>query len=279
MSSLNLEDSKESNNRGKAVETVTERLATPAGYGDLPHGLSMKDSLAAVRNATQAAARIHQVFRVQSFQRKQLAEYGDGEFGMSDERALSLLALKTKKAGQHDQPVHAAAVRIQNKFRSWKGRKDFLLIRQRIIKIQAHVRGHQVRKNYRKIIWSVGILDKVILRWRRKGRGLSGFRPEALGAGTSMVDAERKEDDYDFLKEGRKQTEERLQKALARVKSMVQYPEARDQYRRLLNVVSEMQETKAVYDKVLNNCEVDYDDDLIDLEALLDDDNLMQTTL
>ncbi|KAL0289974.1 UNVERIFIED_CONTAM: Calmodulin-binding transcription activator 3 [Sesamum angustifolium] len=94
-----------------------------------------------------------------------------------------------------------------------------------------------------------------------------------------MVDAERKEDDYDFLKEGRKQTEERLQKALARVKSMVQYPEARDQYRRLLNVVSEMQETKAVYDKVLNNCEVDYDDDLIDLEALLDDDNLMQTTL
>ncbi|KAL0289973.1 UNVERIFIED_CONTAM: Calmodulin-binding transcription activator 2 [Sesamum angustifolium] len=35
---------------------------------------------------------------------------------------------------------------------------------------QAHVRGHQVRKNYRKIIWSVGILDKVILRWRRKGR-------------------------------------------------------------------------------------------------------------
>ncbi|KAK4411675.1 Calmodulin-binding transcription activator 3 [Sesamum angolense] len=296
MSSLNLEDSKESNNRGKAVETVTERLATPAGYGDLPHGLSMKDSLAAVRNATQAAARIHQVFRVQSFQRKQLAEYGDGEFGMSDERALSLLALKTKKAGQHDQPVHAAA---------------------------AHVRGHQVRKNYRKIIWSVGILDKVILRWRRKGRGLSGFRPEALGAGTSMVDAERKEDDYDFLKEGRKQTEERLQKALARVKSMVQYPEARDQYRstslsslhiqhssldntRIGSIDNQengkqgeqmnffelsagylaynirfnhINKTEAVYEKVLNNCEVDYDDDLIDLEALLDDDNLMQTTL
>ncbi|KAL0431939.1 UNVERIFIED_CONTAM: Calmodulin-binding transcription activator 3 [Sesamum radiatum] len=74
ISSLNLEDSKESNDRGKAVETVTERIATPAGYGDLPHGLSMKDSLAAVRNATQAAARIHQVFRVQSFQRKQLEE-------------------------------------------------------------------------------------------------------------------------------------------------------------------------------------------------------------
>lgn len=102
-----------------------------------------------------------------------------------------------------------------------------------------------MRKNYRKIIWSVGILDKVILRWRRKGRGLSGFKPEALPEGPSMQKTS-KEDDYDFLKEGRKQTEVRLQKALDRVKSMVQYPEARDQYRRLLNVVSEIQETKVL---------------------------------
>ncbi|KAL0282743.1 UNVERIFIED_CONTAM: Calmodulin-binding transcription activator 3 [Sesamum angustifolium] len=91
-----------------------------------------------------------------------------------------------------------------------------------------------------------------------------------------MVEAERKEDDYDFPKEGREKTVERLQKDVARLKSMVQYPEARDQYCRLLNVVSEMQETKAVYDKVLNNREVDFDDDMIDLEAFLDDDTLMQ---
>lgn len=275
LSSLDLKDSKQSDCREIAVETVSERIATPVGAGDLPHGLSMKDSLAAVRNATQAAARIHQVFRVQSFQRKQLKEYGDTEYGISDERALSLLALKTKKAGQHDEPVHAAAVRIQNKFRSWKGRKDFLLIRRQIIKIQAHVRGHQVRKNYKKIIWSVGILDKVILRWRRKGRGLSGFRSEAHASGSSIIETETKEDDYDFLKEGRKQSEERLQKALARVKSMVQYPEARDQYRRLLNVVSEMQDKKAAQEMMLNNPEVDFDEDLIDFEALLEDDSFM----
>ncbi|CAA3029837.1 calmodulin-binding transcription activator 3 [Olea europaea subsp. europaea] len=277
--SLDLKNSKEGNNEEKAVETVSERTATLVGYGDLPHGLSLKDSLAAVRNATQAAARIHQVFRVQSFQRKQTKEYGDGEFGMSDERVLSLLSVKGKKTGRHDEPMHSAAISIQNKFRSWKGRKEYLLIRQRIIKIQAHVRGHQVRKNYKKIIWSVGILDKVILRWRRKGRGLSSFKPEALTAGTSMQVTEPKEDDYDFLKEGRKQTEERLQKALARVKSMVQYPEARDQYRRLLNVVSEMQETKADYDTILNNPDVNFDDDLIDLEvkALLEDDTFMPT--
>jgi calmodulin-binding transcription activator len=54
------------------------------------------------------------------------------------------------------------------------------------------------------------------------------------------------QDDYDFLQEGRKQTEERLQKALARVKSMAQYPEARDQYQRILNVVSKMQESQVM---------------------------------
>lgn len=101
-----------------------------------------------------------------------------------------------------------------------------------------------MRKNYRKIVWSVGIVEKIILRWRRKGSGLRGFKPEPLPEGPSMQVSSSKDDDYDVLKEGRKQTEERLQKALARVKSMVQYPEARDQYHRLLNVVTEIQETK-----------------------------------
>lgn len=101
-----------------------------------------------------------------------------------------------------------------------------------------------MRKNYKKIVWSVGIVEKIILRWRRKGSGLRGFKSEALTESSSMQVASPKDDDYDFLKEGRKQKEERLQKALNRVKSMVQYPEARDQYRRLLNVVTEIQETK-----------------------------------
>lgn len=98
----------------------------------------MKDSLAALCNASQAAARIHQVFRVQSFQKKQLKEYCDDRFGMSNEQALSFYAVKTYKSGQHDLPVQAAAIRIQNKFRCWKGRKDYLITRQRIVKIQVH---------------------------------------------------------------------------------------------------------------------------------------------
>lgn len=92
----------------------------------------------------------------------------------------------------------------------------------------------------------MGIVEKVILRWRRKGSGLRGFKSEALIGGPSMQDRSPKEDDYDFFKEGRKQTEARSQIALARVKSMHQYPEARDQYRRLLNVVTEIQETKVI---------------------------------
>lgn len=142
LSSIQLKDKRDGqsgeNSKLEVVQTVSERTATSI-HGELSHGLSLKDSLAAVRNATQAAARIHEVFRVQSFQRKQIKEYGDSEFGISDEHALSLLAIKSNRAGgHHDEPVTTAAIRIQNKFRSWKGRKEFLLVRQRIIKIQVY---------------------------------------------------------------------------------------------------------------------------------------------
>ncbi|XP_022136635.1 calmodulin-binding transcription activator 3 isoform X3 [Momordica charantia] len=261
----------------RAVQTATERVATPHDGNDI-HTLSLKDSLAAVSNATQAAARIHEVMRVQSFQRKQLElKYRDDRLDMLHDQALSVLAVKRGIPGPHDK--HAAAIRIQNKFRSWKNRKDFLIIRQRIVKIQAHVRGHQVRKNYRTIVWSVGILEKLILRWRRKGSGLRGFKPEAPAESSKKITLVA-EDDDDFLKQGRKQTEERLQKALARVKSMVQYPEARDQYRRLLNVVSEMQEIKVVKNGALDNVDETADfDDLIDIETLLGEDNFMPTAI
>jgi len=188
---------------------------------------------------------------------------------------LSLLSVKPPKSGQLD-PLHSAATRIQNKFRGWKGRKEFLLIRQRIVKIQAHVRGHQVRKHYRKIVWSVGIVEKVILRWRRRGAGLRGFRSqegsvESSSGGTSSSSIQNKSsgDDYDFLQEGRKQTEERLQKALARVKSMAQYPEARDQYQRIFTVVSKMQESQAMQEKMP---EESAEMDMSEFKELWDDD-------
>lgn len=104
-----------------------------------------------------------------------------------------------------------------------------------------------MRKQYRTIIWSVGILEKIILRWRRKGSGLRGYRSDSVIKEQVPESLPEKEDDYDFLKKGRKQTEERLQKALTRVKSMVQYPDARAQYRRLLTVVEGFRENKVSF--------------------------------
>ncbi|KAI4299095.1 hypothetical protein L6164_032586 [Bauhinia variegata] len=280
LASLSVDDLKEDTgpeaSGTKAVQTISERTATPMFYGDAPDAVILKDSLTAVRNATQAAHRIHQVYRMQSFQRKQLAQYKDEEFGLSDQQALSLVASKASKAGQGDGYAHTAAIQIQKKYRGWKKRKEFLIIRQRIVKIQAHVRGHQVRKQYKSVIWSVGILEKVILRWRRKGSGLRGFRQDTVNKAPIQEGGPAKEDDYDFLKEGRKQSEEKFQKALLRVKSMVQYPEARAQYRRLLNVVEDFRQTKAGNMDLTNTEEtVDGVEDLIDIDMFLDDDNFL----
>ncbi|KAG0449800.1 hypothetical protein HPP92_027247 [Vanilla planifolia] len=244
----------------------------------LPEG-EIQASLSVVRNATEAAARIYQVFRVQSFNRKKINELADTKYGVSNDRALSLISLKASKLGQqNDMPAHAAAIKIQNKFRGWKGRKEFLITRQRIVKIQAHVRGHQVRKQYKKIIWSVGIVEKVILRWRRKGSGLRGFRSEGLLEGQKSRKQPTKEDDYDFLQVGRKQTEARLEKALARVKSMVQYPEARDQYRRLITVVTELQASKLMQGETQSEMEEPSDTDIVmQIEGLLGDDDIVPT--
>lgn len=103
-----------------------------------------------------------------------------------------------------------------------------------------------MRKKYKPIIWSVGILEKVILRWRRKRSGLRGFRSDAVQKEPDAQPLPVPEDDYDVLKEGRKQTEERMQKALARVQSMAQNPEGRAQYRRLLTAAEGFRENQVV---------------------------------
>ncbi|CAA0812407.1 Calmodulin-binding transcription activator 1 [Striga hermonthica] len=280
LSTLTLNDGNTTEECGlEAIQTVTERLAAPTTGEDVPETLSLKDSIAAICNATQAAARIHQIFRIQSFQRKQiLIENESGEWLDSDEQAISLLAAKTSRLGQSGGTANAAALSIQKKYRGWKKRKEFLLIRQKIVKIQAHVRGHQARKKYKPIIWSVGILEKVILRWRRKGTGLRGFRPDGIQKQPHVGDSlPPPEDDYDYLKEGRKQSEQRMQKALARVKSMAQYPEARAQYRRLLTAAEVFRENKDASDGIPDNMEdlMYPGDDLIDVSSLLDDGTFM----
>lgn len=56
------------------------------------------------------------------------------------------------------------------------------------------MRGYQVRKSCKKICWAVGILEKGILRWHRKGAGLRGFKPES-----ECIDED--EDDEDIIRD------------------------------------------------------------------------------
>ncbi|KAL3534770.1 hypothetical protein ACH5RR_003231 [Cinchona calisaya] len=70
-----------------------------------------------------------------------------------------------------------AALSIQKKYRGWKSHKDFLAIRQKVVKIQAYVRGHQVRKIY-KVCSAVVLSEEPGIRCHQGGSGLGGFRPQ-----------------------------------------------------------------------------------------------------
>lgn len=89
------------------------------------------------------------------------------------------------------------------------------------------MRGHQARKKYKEFLWTVGVFEKAILRWRRRGTGLRGF----------SVDSEPidEEDDEDILKVFRREkVNAALDSAVKRVLSMVKSPTARQQYRRMI---------------------------------------------
>ncbi|XP_023764288.1 calmodulin-binding transcription activator 3 isoform X1 [Lactuca sativa] len=196
---------------------------------DATHSHSLKGSLAAVRRSAHAAALIQDAFRTRSFnQRQQQATKAETEELVAIASSSSLQ--KVKKTRDYEDYLHLniAASKIQQKYRGWKGRNEFLKMRERVVKIQAHFRGHKVRKHYKKVVWSVGIVEKAILRWRRKSRGLRGFRPE-LRAPESESESE-----YDFLRIGRRQKYVGVEKALARVHSMARNPEGQEQYMRLV---------------------------------------------
>jgi predicted phosphohydrolase len=76
---------------------------------------------------------------------------------------------------------------------------------------------------------------------------LRGFQPEKQIEAPSQIQPAEEEDEYDYLKDGRKQAEGRLQRSLDRVKSMTHYPEAREQYSRLQACVTELQESKVCF--------------------------------
>ncbi|XP_042498366.1 calmodulin-binding transcription activator 4 [Macadamia integrifolia] len=233
LSSLKLKETELSKGAAALEAERTVQSVSKESFGATEDQLSLRDSLAAVRNAAQAAARIQSSFRAYSFRKRQQREAGaaaarvNGYDITADNIHEISAASKLAFRNLRDHKLHTAALSIQKKYRGWKGRKDFLSLRQKVVKIQAHVRGHQVRKKYKVILWAVSILDKVVLRWRRRGVGLRGFRPES----ESIEESE----DEDILKVFRKQkVDVAINEAVARVLSMVESPKARQQYRRML---------------------------------------------
>ncbi|KAF6148457.1 hypothetical protein GIB67_038812 [Kingdonia uniflora] len=231
LSSLTIEESEISKGFAAVEPERTVESISREGFYSTEDQLSLKDSLAAVRNATQAAARIQSAFRAHSFRRRQEEEAGVcnyDEYAISQDEINGISAAsKLVFRGHRDHKFDKEALSIQKKYRGWKERKDFLTLRQKVVRIQAHVRGHQVRKKYGVILWAVNILDKVVLRWRRRGAGLRGYRPES-----ESID---EREDEDILKVFRKQNVEvAIEGAVSQVLSMVESPEARMQYRRML---------------------------------------------
>ncbi|XP_055825328.1 calmodulin-binding transcription activator 4-like isoform X2 [Solanum dulcamara] len=231
LTSLTLEESEVS--RGTADIEAEKTISSITTSSSVTHEdqISLKNTLDAVRNAAQAAARIQSAFRAHSFRKRRLREAAHSATTCGDEYCILSndvlgLSASSKLAFRNMRDYNSAALSIQKKYQRWKGRKDFLAFRQKVVKIQAHVRGYQVRKEY-KVCWAVGILEKVVLRWHRRGVGLRGFRLED--------ETIEESEDEDILKLFRKQkVDAAINEAVSRVLSMVDSPEARQQYHRIL---------------------------------------------
>ncbi|KAJ0988825.1 hypothetical protein J5N97_007181 [Dioscorea zingiberensis] len=220
----------------RKIESISQK-SNKLHVGGTEDELSLKDSLAAVRNAAQAAARIQAAFRAHSFRERQLkgaSNFSQAEFGLTQEE-LNAISTASKFRWSfnsiRDQKYNTAALSIQRKFRARKGRKDFLNFRNHVVKIQAHIRGHQRRKKYKEFLWAVNVLEKAMLRWRRRGVGLRGFHVEFII---------EEEEDVDIVKLFRKQkVNPELDEAVSRVLSLIESPDARKQYRRMLQQAKE----------------------------------------
>jgi hypothetical protein len=94
--------------------------------------VSLKNTLGAVRNASLAAARIQAAFRAHSFKKRLERE-------ASSTTCLNGYVNGVGSIGGYARSLrdcNSAALSIQKKYRGWKGRKEFLVLRQKVVKIQ-----------------------------------------------------------------------------------------------------------------------------------------------
>lgn len=136
LSSLTLEESELSKGSAEVEAERTIDSISKGSFAANEDQISLKDTLAAVRNAAQAAARIQCAFRAHSFRKRQQREAANlDEYGISAGDIQGLSAMSRLAFGNaHD--YNSAALSIQKKYRGWKGRKDFLALRKKVVKIQ-----------------------------------------------------------------------------------------------------------------------------------------------
>lgn len=89
-----------------------------------------------------------------------------------------------------------------------------------------------MRKQYRKICWSVGVLEKAILRWRLKRKGLRGIQVENAEA-MKLDTTPESTGEEEFFRLSREQAEERVRRSVVRVQSMFRSYRAQQEYRRM----------------------------------------------
>lgn len=143
LSSLTLKESELS--KGSAAleaERTVNSISNGSSSSTFEDQDSLRHTLAAVRNATQAAARIQSAFRAHSFRKRQhreaaaaIADASGDEFSLL-ENDIQGLSAASKLAFRYSREYNLAALSIQKKYRGWKGRRDFLALRQKVVKIQ-----------------------------------------------------------------------------------------------------------------------------------------------
>ncbi|XP_059646857.1 calmodulin-binding transcription activator 5-like isoform X2 [Cornus florida] len=222
------EDMTIAGNVSGSLQTSTTNSVEPGNLSE--DDLYLKDTLTAYRTAVDAAARIHAAFREHSFKlREKEVQFSNPE----DEAQAIVAAMKIQHAFRNfeTRKKMAAAAQIQHRFRTWKIRKKFLNMRRQAIKIQAVFRGYQVRKQYRKIIWAFGVLEKAILRWRLKRKGFRGIQAPPV----EDVKDQKQESDVEegFFCASRKQAEERIERSVVKVQAMFRSKVAQQEYQKM----------------------------------------------
>lgn len=91
----------------------------------------------------------------------------------------------------------------------------------------------RVREHYRKVIWSVKILEKAIFRWLLKIRGFRGLEVQRYPAPRDKY-RESDVEEEDLFQASRKQVEARLERAILRVHAMFHSKKVQEDYRRFV---------------------------------------------